>query len=358
MSRKTGRSKKGISLVLVALLLLAIIMIAALVIDMSRLYIAKQRAQNVADACVLAGVWKLNGTPSGTGPAASEAQLIARDNNNYVSSLKVYQDDLLGEGVTVDFPTSFTADNGDSISVNIGEAIRVRCRVRVRYALAVTAGLSGNNPLAEAIALKENSVDIPLVPWGVNESVIFNANGSLNATPGITKVELHLESPSNPKEFPGPGNTQIVDYTDGGNPGNEYRKRIAGELGPVSLKAEDDLSSEKGEKAGGKHGLVDRRNIMGGDSVSFSYWFDQYKNGIFVDTWRLVIVPVLYEEYTDPYRVRGFAALFIETDADKWDGKSLTGTFVTGAVSGGILKWDPADPAGGNTFISTIRMVK
>ncbi|HOK54222.1 MAG TPA: pilus assembly protein TadG-related protein, partial [Armatimonadota bacterium] len=183
-------NKKGASLVLVAISIFTLVAIVALVIDIGRLYVAKQRAQNVADASAIAGAWLLDGTAACTSPGAqpeATAQQVALHNNTNNPSWIVTT--LEGaEGVDVDFPTTFQADDGSTITVPIGNAIRVQCRTPVSHLFARVFGGTQSQPKAEAVVIRTSvsSFTHPFVPWVVADTTIWDTS----VEPPVPKLSL------------------------------------------------------------------------------------------------------------------------------------------------------------------------
>jgi Flp pilus assembly protein TadG len=76
------RNRRGVTLVFLAISITVLISMVALVVDLGQLYIAKQRAQNVADAAAIGGAWLLTGDEASQAPAENEAQVLTLANNS------------------------------------------------------------------------------------------------------------------------------------------------------------------------------------------------------------------------------------------------------------------------------------
>jgi Flp pilus assembly protein TadG len=355
-------NKKGASLVLVAISIFTLVAIVALVIDIGRLYVAKQRAQNVADASAIAGAWLLDGTAACTSPGAqpeATAQQVALHNNTNNPSWIVTT--LEGaEGVDVDFPTTFQADDGSTITVPIGNAIRVQCRTPVSHLFARVFGGTQSQPKAEAVVIRTsvNSFTHPFVPWVVADTTIWDTS----VEPPVPKLSLgddptvlKIVNPKSSDNFIGPGNFLCVAY-EGDSGGNDYRDRIKGLGDPVTIDTDGtiELSTEPGNMIGptfqGLEYRLSQDTVFPSpaeDATAFEEWRSIYEStGEIIDTPRIIIVPIAEDPGGDlsgrkELNVVGFAAFFIES-FDRKDG-TVTGRFLSGTTNGDVTRWNFGD---------------
>ncbi|MBI2844113.1 MAG: Tad domain-containing protein [Armatimonadetes bacterium] len=356
-----GRLKKreGVALVFLAICIFVLIGMVALVVDIGRLYAAKQRAQNVADASALAGGSYLDGTPDCKGEVTTEAEDVGTQNNNATQSWKV-EPTGGGSPVTVSFPTSVLKADGTTVTVNEGDAVRVDCRVHVEYGFGKIFGLDGSSPSASAIVMVTPVTTITspdLVPWVVPNTKIWNEENPLE--PGEITT-LKVCSTQDPDAFVGSGNFLAISYA-GDSGGNDYRNRIMGTADPITLSVYDTLTavdSKPGNMIGPtKQGMEYR---ITGDTWTYETWVQEGETtGVYPDTSRLVIVPIVEDlsgagTGLTELTVVGFAAFFI--DSYDPDTRIVEGRFVSATDIAGILKWG----VGGfstNTTITKPRLV-
>lgn len=335
-----------------AISIVTLIGIAALVIDVGRLYVAKQRAQNVADAAAIAGAWLLNGTTACEPTVETESQTVANANNASTDFWKV-QPTAGGETVTVTFPTSIQRADGTTTPVNEGDAVRVDCKVNVNYGFAKIFGLLNSAPSATAIATRLISYKYPFAPWVVSEDTIENTS------PGTEEV---LKVVNNQDSFLGGGNFQCVAY-QGDSGGRDYRDRIAGDGAPIEVGIGDfALETEPGNMIGPTfQGLRDRLadSAYTDDATAYTSWLASADaDGTYDYDSRIVMVPVVENvdvNGRNELTVVGFAAFFIESfDKDTGD---VTGRFISATDVGGLLTWGLSDFGAGFTVkgVSLVR---
>ena len=221
MSPKRARRQRGATIVLFAICIVALVCIIALVVDIGRLYAAKQRAQNVADATVIGGAWLLDGTASSEGPALTEVDALAAANNQRTGYWKVIRltDDL--EGVTsMVLPEGAIVPLGDGSTTTVGpyRAVQVQCRVKVEFVFAPIMDYFVSRPSATAIAMWKSvsTLRYPCVPWAVPKSAI--------PTDPLAHPEMTLKvtSHKDPDAFIGPGNFLALDYGSGAATYRDY----------------------------------------------------------------------------------------------------------------------------------------
>lgn len=362
------KKKDGISLVFSAICILVLIGVVALVVDIGRLYLAKQRAQNVADASSLAGAWKLDGTTACEGEATTEAQSVALVNNNKTVNWKV-QPTNGGDPVTVSFPTTVQLADGTSATVNEGEAIKVDCRVPVNFIFAPVMGFENGHPSAGSIVIRRSTEQLTynLVPWCVADTTIWSSSGGefTQILDVGARTTLKITNPNDPASFIGPGNFLAVAY-NGERGGNKYRDRIAGRGAPITIDvgktlSELNITTEPGNKIGPTgQGMDDR---IGNDTWTFDSWKAQGEStGTYPQTPRIVVVPIIEDPINPlggrkPLQIVGFAGYFLE-GFDKKSG-GVTGRFISAVDLNGVLKWG-LDVFGGSetTLVTDIRLVK
>lgn len=380
MSRIELKNRRGAVLVIFAVCIAALLCIVALVIDIGRLYAAKQRAQTVADSAALAGAWMLDGTADSQTPAGNTAQQFALANNDKVgSSWKVFKPSG-GEGVDATFPTTVTKADGTTVTVAPGNSIQTEGKVDVDYTFAGFMGFLTGTASAKAIAIRTAAENLTarMVPWCVSDTSIWN-NGDPDAglkQPLGTPMTLKITNPKNEASFIGPGNFLCVSY-DGNSGGSVYRDRVNGEdkngVPPpaVSLSTGGaiDVSTEPGNMIGPTtQGLLGGAGLEGRLNMDPKYTYDQWvqtydpDTNSCADTPRIVIVPIIDDPGGDLSGRKeldcvGFAAFFIES-YDKKTGV-VTGRFITGQSNGTEIRWMPGSfPMGTTNLITTIRLVK
>lgn len=161
------RRQQGTTLVLTALMLSALLGIAALAVDQGVLFLARQRAQDIADAAALAGGSLL---PDAAGATAAAAQIIAV--NNHEGGL------FLLTGLTT--PTQVTRDDGTALTVSVGDALEVQGETDAPVAFGQAVGFVPQSQSgapdrlsvpAEAAVVVQNACGLPagvgLAPFGL-----------------------------------------------------------------------------------------------------------------------------------------------------------------------------------------------
>lgn len=380
MSKTTGNNRRGAVLVIFAVCIAALLCIIALVIDLGRLYAAKQRAQTVADSAALAGAWLLDGTAESQSDAGNTAQQFALANNDKVgANWKVFKISG-GEGVDVSFPTTVTKADGTTVTVGPGSSIQTDGKVNVDYTFAGFMGFLSGTASAKAIAIRTAAENLTarMVPWCVSDTSIWN-NGDPNAglrQPLGTPMTLKITNPKNEASFIGPGNFLCVAY-DGDSGSSVYRDRVNGEdkngnlpsLVNLGTGGTIDVSTEPGNMIGPTtQGLLGGAGLEGRLNMDPKYTYDQWvqtydpDTNTCADTPRIVIVPIIDDPGGDlsgrkDLQCVGFAAFFIES-FDKKTG-NVTGRFITGQSNGTEIRWMPGNfPMGTTNLITTIRLVR
>jgi len=393
MSKRQAITTGGMAIAFLAIAIVALIGIAALAIDVGRLYLAGQRAQDVCDAAALAGAAYLTGesgcavVDSSSGestPYDGEAARAAKDaakGNNESHKLVALHADTGSPGVKVTFPVgTITCADGRTITVKLGEAIQVDCKIHVEHGFARIFGFSATDVGGHATAVLQQTKVLDsdrFAPWVVGDTTIWNV-GASPPTPIVSLgTPITLVVSDWPSGILGPGNYGAIAFdTDQG--GDDYRDRIAGVAPPVSVTVEGesggvDVWSEPGEKIGAfKSGLRDRLTKPGEpwpspstDSQAWDEWVASYDpdTGRAADTWRLMIVPVIrdkdYGGGRSQLEVVGFAAMFIDSYDASGSDLRLTGRFVTAVSSGEDIVCLPVGQTPSQTnLISGVRLVK
>ena len=390
-------------MVLVAISLVALIGMAALAIDIGRMMAAKQRAQMVCDAAVLAGAQYLTGEASSTGVdtgsglpssgdgyAAKAAKYVALANNEAAPD---WATKTVGgsPGITISFPPypastgTVQADNGTSVTVKLGEAIRAQAVVNVPVTFGLILSLTNTNVHAEATAVVGVQTQTPTpvtvtasaLPFAVADTTIWNPGTP--PTPRIqmgTQVSLKIYSSGDPGGFIGNGNFLAVAIgNDHG--GNDYRDRIANTT-PVTFNLNQgiDIATEPGNMVGPTaQGLQTR---LGSDvypypsanNTAYSNWLNSYdpSTGKRADTDRVGIVPII----ADPggnlngrkdLTLTGFAGIFIEGLETVTEGNNtynrLVARFVGGIYTANGITWiDPGTTPPFSTTVTSVRLIK
>ena len=275
--RQVVRNERGAVLVLSAILMVVLLGMAALAIDVGQLYLARQRAQNVCDAAVLAGGKLLTGTEACTGPG-DEPATAANDckdaNNTAVTSWQV-------QGFTVEFPTTVTFDNGTTATCDLGDAIKVTGYVPVNYAFARIFGLVSKDVHASATALlgpAQYIYSTYAVPWAAPIAVLDLGIGE---TFDVGPVDSWQTG------FVGPGNWLALAF--GGDSGvQDYLDRLRMESAPVPLLVGDFVDTT----TGGAVGTPDPDNPNAGQSKTYDGLIGTFRtNGTVKDYGRILLEP-------------------------------------------------------------------
>lgn len=395
--------RKGSVMVLVAMMLVALIGMAALAIDIGRVMVAKQRAQMVSDAAVLAGAQYLTGEASSTGVnsgsgapssgdgfAATAAKYVALANNESATD---WATNTLGgsPGITISFPPypastgTVQADNGTSVPVKLGEAIRAEAVINVPMTLGRVLGLTSTNVYAQAIAIVGVQTQTPTpvtvtasaLPWAVADTTIWNTGTP--PTPKIqmgTRVTMKIYSSGDPDGFIGSGNFLAVAIgSDKG--GNDYRNRIANTT-PLTfnLSQEIDIATEPGNMVGPTaQGLQTRLGndiyqYTSANSTAYDNWLSSYNpsTGKRADTKRIGIIPIIQDPGGNlngrkSLTLTGFAGVFIEgletvTEGNKTYDR-LVARFVGGIYTANGVTWiDPGTAPPYSTTVTSVRLIK
>jgi hypothetical protein len=333
--------RNGIALVWVTIMLIVLVGMAAVVVDIGRVYVARQRAQNVADAAAIAGAWKLDGTVACEVPARVEAVDVAGLNNDKIAeglSRPVWQVEPTIEGdntVTVSFPTTIERADGTTITCNPGDAIQIDCKVNVDYGFARILGFQSHDPNATAVATRLLRLCYDLVPWVV-------CIDDVDATsPGQV---MTLKVVDNQESFLGGGNFQAISYM-GDRGGDDYRDRICGGAICVDVGSTMDVYTEPGNMIGPtRQGLQCRlqMSLYGNGQEEYERWVNEGQPN---DS-RIVTVPIvacLAINGRNPLDVVGFGGFYINHfDSDRAQ-VAVTGIFLSASYNG-EMDWGQDEP--------------
>jgi Flp pilus assembly protein TadG len=178
--RHTGRSSvRGGVLVYVTLALLALLGMAAFAIDVTRVHLAAQRAQNVADACAYAGGALLPDAAAAKDKALTTA--IANNDAQPIWSATVGQSDVTyyGPGSTINRPDG-------SLITTLGSgstALYVQAHCRVNFSLASLFGVDSSTPTRFAVVIRGPAKGVYALP-------IWISRDSEGLVPGGEPVNL------------------------------------------------------------------------------------------------------------------------------------------------------------------------
>lgn len=336
------RNQRGATIVFVAISLVVLLSMAALVIDLGRLYAAKQRAQNVADAAAIAAAWKLDGSAASLPLAEAEAAVIASANNAGTPSWAV-------DGLTVSFPAGYDE----------GSAIQVECGVPVTYGFARIMGHTAGraNALAIASRIAAGGLSYPLFPTVVADSNIWDADGVPIHEIGGESLTMKVVNPKDADNFVGPGNFLCAAF-DGEKGADIFRDRVMGVADDVELDLDAEVplgvETEPGNMSGPtEQGMLYRLaqdTVYTDNETAFDDWMADYEaTGVYQNTPRLIIVPIVEDPGGNlagrkSLTVVGFAAFFIEDFeyADKQDDNygKIIGRFVSAVTVEDAIRWE------------------
>ncbi|MFQ6133335.1 MAG: hypothetical protein ACE5R4_14930 [Armatimonadota bacterium] len=160
-----GPGRCGSILVQVTIALVVLLGMAALALDVTRLHVAAQRAQAVADGAALAAVAEL---PDAAAAAALALEAVAA-NNDQVPEWQA----VVGDGDLTYYPPGSTIYDADGAAVmELGpyaSGVGVRAQVRVAYAFAPLLNLHQGLRTREAVAVQGPAGAICAVPIWISE---------------------------------------------------------------------------------------------------------------------------------------------------------------------------------------------
>jgi hypothetical protein len=396
-------NRRGTVMIYTVVLMTVLLAFVALTIDVGRMEIARQRAQQVCDAAVLAGAWYLTGEQSSTrvdavtgtptggdGSAALTAKYAALANNEASPHWATLTADGSRPGVTVSFPpypaqTGYViSDAGTQVPIRLGESIRVQAVINVPMTFARILGIQQASVAASATAIVGLTPQTPTpvtvtgsaLPFAVANTKIWNTSVS---PPTVRiqmgdQVALKVTNPNDPAGFIGSGNFLAVSYP-GDHGGDDYRDRIANASLPVTftLNQEIDLTTEPGNISGPTaQGITTR---LGNDvypypaanGTAWNSWLSSYdpNTGNRTSTKRMGIVPIIQDPGSslngrESVTVIGFAGFFIEGFETVTVGGSdyvrLTGRFAGGIYTANGITW--LDPSAAPPYSSTVTSVR
>jgi Flp pilus assembly protein TadG len=401
-TRSRMQKQNGAILIFTAIMLIVILGMVVLAFDIGRLMIAKQRAQNVCDAAVLAGARYLTGYPASTrvdtssgtatgsdGSAAVAAKDAVAANNAASPSWKTMTADGTNEGVTITFPPypassgSLVADDGTRIPIKLGQAIRAQAVIKVQATFARIFGFTSTDVYAQATAIVAVQSESPTpvtvtataFPWAVTDTTIWNADTD---PPSIRigmgdQFTLKISNPADPEGVIGSGNFLAVAYGDDRG-ANAYRDRIVSTI-PVTftLNQQIDLYTEPGNIVGPtEQGLEERLSndiypYPSANDSSWNIWLGSYNSstGTRADTRRIGVVPIVKDPGGNIHgrkslELIGFAGVFVEGFENVTVGDNtyyrLIGRFTNGVYTADGIIW--LDPSVNPPYSSTITSVR
>ena len=253
---KAFKNENGQSMLLFALLFVILCTVTALIIDIGRAYIVKQRMQDAADAAALAAAQKLPIRDSAINTAIAFAE------QNGVS------------------PSGITATPSADATT-----IEVECKSTIYYTFAKIIGFDQKTVSSAATALKGGTSTAGLRPWAFDDSASHKYGDSF-----VLKLG-------------GGGGTggfyEIVSYGDQGNDASTYQSNITyGYPGAVSLG--DTVNAVNGNKNVKK--AIEEVIYRSGDTLG------DYTKAPAGDS-RVVLVP----EIDSNFIVIGYAAIYLES---------------------------------------------
>lgn len=322
-------SRRGGVLPFLALVLFVLIGVAALAVDVGRLYVARQRAQNVVDAAAVAGAWRLlfvGDLPPSSGvvqAVTASANRVGVANDSAAWPVQNLAVTVVSRRVRLD-------DGTYRPMYPAGNSLEVNCRVPVQYTFAQIFGLTNSWASAGAVAVRISTQKLKsrFVPWAVPYGA-----GDLQSRIGLLTTLKIAE----PARRTGLGSSDLfcVDY-----PGSDYQIQIEGNGIEVAMDVQDytkTYSLYPASMSLAQETLEGIANRISADSLTFDAW----KSQGFPDTQRLVLMPVLQDPAgASATWLHGYAGFFIEGEPAMVDGEvQVTGYFVAPVVSGGVVRW-------------------
>ena len=380
------KKESGATLVITAIVLFALLGITALAIDVGRLYVAKQHAQNVCDSAAMAGAPMLTGKPectSSSGLAATAARVNAASNNQVTPAWLVLVAGSTSPGVLITFPSGTVADDaGRSIPVKSGEAIKAEGYVNVSLLFARIFGRQNAAVPASSTAILEEASYVAsslYVPLSISSTTLLGGSGVPPIAFGeqaTMKVDMWQQ------DFLGSGNFGPLDFSTlagGGGGGSTYRQLLAGRGGVYGISAGGTfwIPTLPGSKVGPTwQGLQDRLDAeplaaLQDDRYAWQNWLDMFdeNTGLYPNSTRIILVPVVDVETTPvngkkSVKVIGMAGFFIEhvtsnKEEPNDEFKTVTGRFIQGVVTGQTIRWiiDIGETADSPQTILVVRLV-
>jgi len=360
---RARRDERGSVLLLAAAAIVVLLGLAALVVDLGRIYVGRQRAQNVCDAAALAGAWGLATHYGNLSLAESTATQLATQsaasNNAVMPAWQVLAYGTSNPGVAITFPSgAVTDDAGRTVTLSEGDAIKTQGSVNVSYFFARIFSLTAKTVSASCTVVvrpTDQFCSDLYAPLAVSNLTIFG-DGTPQHPPITFGTQVTLKTEAWQDNFIGPGNFGAVVLPGDGPGAASYRARLSGDAGTTCLSATPSLTVET--KTGNMVGPTNQglQSRLGketdprftNDATAWQNWVAAYDPNTmsFPRTWRLMIVMVMMDPSAPQggrttVDVTGMAGFFIESSAG--DG-TVTGRFVQGIVSGSNVRW--AFPAG------------
>jgi hypothetical protein len=348
----------GAAMVFLAVILVVLLSISALAIDLGKLYIAKQRAQNVADAAAEGGAASLTGEADctavdsssgertgGDGAPAGAAKDIAKANNDAFTQgfWHVLHPDNHSPGILVSFPTgpTITGVDGTTYDITPGSAITVEAAVPVEFGFAKVMGFTGTRYVtasATAVLVSDSYYVSNIISIGVDKRTITENPGQI--APG-TPIDIKFHNWASATPAPigaGEFGPIVLPGDDTGN--TDYEARIRGQYDdgttpdPIEITEPMYIDTNTGARVGPTDKAFEDR--LAGDDWTYDAWMAEGADGSYPETSRVVLLPILQPgEYngSETIEVVGFAAFFIESSS----GQIVTGRFLESVSLGDMI---------------------
>lgn len=327
--RGTGqrREDRGSVLVLATVLILVLVGVAALVMDLSQLRIARQRAQHVCDASAMAAAWYLEPVDEAGRVAVTEAATELAATNNQSGNRKVLQPGRDTEGVGVEFPDV--------------KSVAVEGEVHVEFGFARLLGFNSSRAKASATArLDANSgFEYRFLPLGVTDAQV------LNQFPDPVTGNQKLSTPYWDLSTGSIGqisNLFPVVFPNSPYSRSAYQNLLTGTAEPCSLDTDSRVTGITDNVAAATTDSLNSRILE--DGWSWSAWRDASDEQR-ATSQRIVILPVLHRELNGSLSVVGFTGFFVESVVLYTDVRlnrhraDLYGRFVPGIVGTKSVRW-------------------
>ena len=333
--------RNGVSMPIVLFALVALLGVTALSVDVGQVFVAVQRAQNVADAAALAGAPLL----ASSATATSTATTIATANNDHAGAYTVvcnYANP--GPSDIIYYPPGSTAPGIGQLGP-YAAAMSVTCHVDVNLTFARVLGLTHQVCTRQAMVLRAPLGGTPISPMWVDASTPYSY--------GVAQNLLMAGAPC----FPGiPGNFGWLALPSGVSA--SWIDVLSGlQLSESDLKA---LFVNIGDKIWGSTGLVTgqwsaalQSRLDRADQPPWAgETFDSYSS----DNPRIIVIPMVnYLGGTGAnahFSIQRFGAFWLESIKKTGSPKGVTGRFIQYTLPGG-----GADPLSDDTGLFTYRLV-
>jgi hypothetical protein len=191
------------------------------------------------------------------------------------------------------------------------------------------------------------------MPLSVSEVTVF---GDATHSPATFGQRIPLKVGRWQEAWIGPGNFGAVVLPGCGRGASAMYAGLTGQISPITIQLDQPLiiETEPGNMSGPvRDGLADRLNRETdarfaptvSDEVAWQNWLNSYdpRTGLYANTWRLAIVPVIKDVPGNSGRVDvtvvGFAGFFIDSMSGDSLSTTIYGRFIQGIVCGDRLTW-------------------